>query len=130
MKDDTFELLTKMYIDFTEFRKETSTRFDKVDSRLNKIETTLENDVKVSLQALHERSASNTEKLKEHSEKLESIDNKLDYLTVSVNAQDKRLTVVESSKIKQNQAKKRKQNNYRVGAEMYRGRKGKNRFLA
>ena len=74
MKDETFELLTKMYSDFT-------ARFDKVEARLDslegsqkelkagqkKIEATLEHDVKTNLQLLHERAASNTEKLGEHS---------------------------------------------------------------
>ncbi|MBP7176982.1 MAG: hypothetical protein KBA53_12310 [Thermoclostridium sp.] len=34
MEDKTFELLTKMYSDFSEFRKETSQRFDKVESEI------------------------------------------------------------------------------------------------
>ena len=107
MKDETFELLTKMYADF-------SNRFDKVEVRLDslesnqkelksgqvKLESILEHDVKNNIQLLHERSAGNTEKLDEHTKKLENINNQLDYLTVSVNAQDKRLTVVESMKKK------------------------------
>ena len=71
--DDAFELLTKMYSEFSEFRKESNTRFDKFESgqqqitqRLTKIETAIEHDIKPSLQALHERVASNTEKLDEH----------------------------------------------------------------
>ena len=105
--DDTFELLTKIYSELTEFRKETSTkfdkvetRFDKVENRLNKIETTLEHDIKNKLQALHEREAANSDKLEEHTQRLNTIENKLDYLALSVNSQDRRLEVVESSRRK------------------------------
>lgn len=98
MEDKTFELLEKMYSEF-------AARFDKVDSRLDnleagqkKMETILEHDIKTNLQSLHERAAINTDKLQEHSERLNTIDNKLDYIALAVNSQDKRLEVVESSK--------------------------------
>lgn len=102
--DDTFELLTKMFSEFSEFRKdmnefrnETNSRFDSVEARLSKVEIGIENDIKPSLQALHERAAVNTDKLQEHSGRLDAIENKLDYIVLSVNSQDKRLEVVESS---------------------------------
>jgi tetrahydromethanopterin S-methyltransferase subunit G len=105
MEDKTFELLEKMYSEFIERFDKVDTRFDKVDTRfdkvekrLDKIEITLENDIKPSLQALHERAAANTDKLNEHTQRLETVENKLDYLALSVNSQDKRLEVVESSR--------------------------------
>ena len=98
--DDTFELLTKMYSEFSEFRKdmnefrnETNSRFDSVEARMSKVEIGIENDIKPSLQALHERAAINTEKL-------DTIQNNLDYIVLSVNSQDKRLEVVEGRKMK------------------------------
>ncbi len=72
------------------FRKES-------DSRLGKIESILEHDIKANLQSLHESSFGNTALLQEHSERLNAIDNKLDYLALSLNSQDKRLEVVEAS---------------------------------
>ncbi len=107
MDDKTFELLTKMYSDF-------SKKFDKIDSELvglnsrmqkletsqKKIETTLENDIRSSLQALHEREAINSDKLDEHSKQLDALNSKFDYLSLTVNSQDKRLELVESSKRK------------------------------
>jgi len=145
MEDKTFEFLTKMYGEFTEFRKdmndfkkemnefkeemsefkegmsefkegmsefkeemnefkgdmnefkEDMNGFRKeTNSRLGKIETILEHDVKDNLQSLHERSLGNTMLLQKHSERLNAIDNKLDYLALSVNSQDKRLEVVEA----------------------------------
>ena len=105
--DDTFELLTKMFSEFSEFRKdmnefrnETNSRFDSVEARMSKVEIGIENDIKPSLQALHERAAINTDKLQEHSEKLDTIQNNLDYIVLSVNSQDKRLEVVEGRKMK------------------------------
>lgn len=105
MEDKSFEFLTKIYSELTEFRKETTefrketTEFRKeTNSRLDKIETTLEHDIKTNLQSLHERAVTNTDRLQEHSERLNTIENKLDYLALSVNSQDRRLEVVESSR--------------------------------
>lgn len=105
MEDKTFDLLEKMYSEFMEFRKEANIRFDKLEfgqkkleSGQVKIEAALEHDIKPSLQALHERAAANTDKLDGHTQKLETVENKLDYLALSVNSQDKRLEVVESLK--------------------------------
>jgi hypothetical protein len=101
MEDKSFELLFKLYSEFSEFRKdmndfrkETNTKFDKVDLRLNKIETTLEHDIKNSIQALHERAAGNTDKLQDNGTQLDNMNGKLDYLVLSVNSQDKRLEVI------------------------------------
>ena len=102
--DDTFEFLTKIYSELTAFRKETNTKFERVESRLDKIESkqakievTIEHDIKNSLQLLHEGVAVNTSKLNEHTERLNIIENKVDYIAMSVTSQDKRLKVVESS---------------------------------
>lgn len=100
MDDKTFELLTKMYGEFSAKFDKVDSRLDKVDSRLNKIEITLENDIKTNIQVLHERKAINSEKLDEHSKQLTDINKKLDYLILSVKSQDKRLEVIESSKKK------------------------------
>lgn len=37
MDEKTFELLTQMYNELTSFRKETNTRFDKVESEIQKV---------------------------------------------------------------------------------------------
>lgn len=94
MKDETFELLSKMYGEFSEFRKDMTEFREETNSRLNKIETTLEHDIKTNLQVLHERAADNTGKMEDHAQSLDTIENKIDYLAVSVNSQDKRLEVV------------------------------------
>ena len=38
MEDKTFDLLSKMYSELAEFRKETNQRLDKVEERLDKLE--------------------------------------------------------------------------------------------
>ena len=111
MDDKTFELLEKMYADITkrldvietgqieiktdmnEFRKETN-------SRLSKLEVKFEHDITNSLQSLHEGVAGNTSQLKEHTEQLNTIGNKVDYIALNVTSQDNRLKVVEASKKK------------------------------
>ncbi len=47
MEDKTFELLTKMYGEF-------SGRFDGVENRLKKVESLIENDVKEDISALYD----------------------------------------------------------------------------
>lgn len=112
--DKVYDLLARLYSEVQEGRKETNQRFEqvtqrldsleagqnKLDNRMNKIETTLEHDINAKLQALHERAGINTDKLENHTERLETIENKIDVLAISINSQDKRLEVVESSKRK------------------------------
>jgi len=100
MEDKTFELLTKMYSDFSERFDKVESRLDKLETGQKKIETTLENDINNKLQALHEREAINSNKLDDHSKQLAIMNNKFDYLALSINSQDKRLEVVESSRRK------------------------------
>jgi archaellum component FlaC len=47
VEDKTFELLTKMYSEF-------SGRFDGVENRLKKVESLIENDVKKDISALYD----------------------------------------------------------------------------
>lgn len=38
MEDKTFELLTKMYSDFLEFRAETNSKFNSIEKKLDSVE--------------------------------------------------------------------------------------------
>ena len=49
MEDKSFELLSKMYGEFSEFRKDMTEFRKETNTRLNKIETTLEHDIKEKL---------------------------------------------------------------------------------
>lgn len=98
-----YDLLEKVYIELQDTKNEVKSntkRLDKLEVGQKKIESTLENDIKTKLQALHEGLSGNTFKLDEHSERLNTIENKLDYLSLSVNSQDKRLTTIEGSRKK------------------------------
>jgi chromosome segregation ATPase len=105
--DKVYDLLAQLYSEVQDGRKETKQRFQEVSQRLDsletgqkKIETILEHDVKTKLKALHERAGDNTVKLGEHTERLDSIESKIDILAMSINSQDKRLEVVESRRKK------------------------------
>ncbi len=107
MEDKTFDLIEKIYSELSEFRKEANTRFNKLVSgqqdvvqRLSKLEAKVEHDVNDKLQILGEQGSATTTKLEEHSLQLNNLNNKMDYLALSVNSQDKRLEFVESSKRK------------------------------
>lgn len=55
MEDKSFELLTQMYKEFSEFRKETNNRFDEVKSDIQKVSNQvvkLENNYGKKLDAL------------------------------------------------------------------------------
>ena len=108
--DKIYNLLEKVYVELQDTKKEVkgnSQRLDsletgqkKLDNRMSKIETSLEHDIKTNLQALHERAGDNTVKLGDHTERLETIENKIDILAMSINSQDKRLEIVESRRKK------------------------------
>lgn len=66
MEDKSFELLTKMYSEFSEFRKETNQRFDEVKSDIQKISyqvVKLENDLKPKIEIALEGYQAVSEKL-------------------------------------------------------------------
>ena len=101
--DKIYNLLEKVYVELQDTKKEVkgnSQRLDSLEEGQKKIETIMEHDVKTNLQALHERAGDNNVKLGDHTERLESIENKIDILAMSLNVQDKRLELVESKRKK------------------------------
>ena len=58
-----FDLMSKMYSEFSEFRKETNTRFDSMEGRLDKIEIAIEHDIKNDIKALYDGYQATQEKL-------------------------------------------------------------------
>jgi phage-related tail protein len=66
MEDKVFELMEKMYSEFTEFRKETNSKFDNMDKKFDKLGnqvTRLEHDLKKDISALYDGYKQNTEQL-------------------------------------------------------------------
>lgn len=101
--DKIYNLLEKVYVELQDTKSEVknnSQRLDLLETGQMKIETTLENDIKANLQSLHERAGGNAAKLEEHTQRLEAIENKIDILALSVNSQDKRLEIIETSRQK------------------------------
>jgi len=96
MEDKTFELLTKMYGEFSEFKDITNKKLNKLHEDVLRIEQ----DHGKKLQVLFDGHIQQERILNEHGKQLADINNKLDYLALSVNAQDKRLEVVEARKKK------------------------------
>ncbi|MBS3994813.1 MAG: hypothetical protein KGZ33_03380 [Alkaliphilus sp.] len=78
MEDKTFELLTKMYSQFTEKFESLENGQKRLEDRVGKIETLMENEFKSAIQAALEGYQTNYEKLKEHDSQLESIKNTLE----------------------------------------------------
>jgi chromosome segregation ATPase len=107
MKDDAFELLTKMYAEFTARFDKVDARFDEVDERFDKIEgrlgkvergleklgnqvTCLEFDLKKDISALYDG-------YKQVYEKLNVMDEKLNVLSEKIDNHEIRIQVLESS---------------------------------
>lgn len=84
MDDKVFNLLEKMYVDMQE-------GFKKVDTRLTKIEATLETEIKpnikLALQGYHDTN-----------EKLTSIENKIDTLGAKIETHDVEISVIKRVK--------------------------------
>jgi hypothetical protein len=74
MDDKVFNLLEKMYAEFTEFKQEVGQRFDKLENQVTKIE--VEHGKK--LDVLFDGYAQNTEAIKELSIKVDEVLDKVD----------------------------------------------------
>ena len=87
MEDKTFELMTRMYSEFSEFRKETNKRFDTVDCHIIR----LENEHSKRLDALFDG-------YKQLTEGQEEIKSQLQELSSKVEKQDMQITFLKGNK--------------------------------
>lgn len=100
MENKTFELLEKMYAEFSEFRKESSQKFDNIENRLDKVEghvTRIEIEHGKKLEALFDGYNQTYEKLQEHDKRFDNIDTKIDNLSDKVNIHDSKLDRIEKA---------------------------------
>lgn len=94
MDDKAFELLTKMYSEFSEFRKDIT---DKVENNSKGIETVgnqvtrLENKLDIDVKALFDG-------YQQTYEKLETVESKLDTISMKLEKQDVELKVLKGGK--------------------------------
>ncbi len=86
MEDKTFELLTKMYSEF-------SSRFENVENEIKKVQIKLEHNIEPQIKVLFE-DRDNIHK------KLDSIEQKVDVLTNRVDKQDIQISVIKGGKSK------------------------------
>lgn len=90
MEDKVFELLEKMYIEFSEFRNESNSRFDKLENRLDNVEghiIRIENEHSKKLDALFDG-------YKQLAEGQKAIKSQLAELSSKVEKQDIQITVL------------------------------------
>lgn len=94
MEDKSFELLTKMYSEFSEFRKDIT---DKVENNTREIRTVgnqvtkLENELKTDVKALYDG-------YKQTYEKLQVLETKVDIISQKIEKQDVELKVLKGGK--------------------------------
>lgn len=91
MKDETFELLTKMYSEFSQRFDSMENRMDSIENGQRKLETLIENDVKKDIKALYDG-------YNQVYEKVVVIEKKVDDLTDRVDKQDIRISVIKGGK--------------------------------
>ncbi len=84
MEDKTFELLTKMYSEFSKRFDGVDKRLDGVDGRLAKLEMVVENDIKKDLSALYDGYQRNYEKLTVLEQKVDSLSDRVDKQEVEI----------------------------------------------
>ena len=87
MEDKTFELLSKMYGEFTEFREETNTRLDYVERHIARLENKVDNNSKALFDGY-----------KQVYEKLETVEGKVDKLSEKVDRHDIKIQVIEGGR--------------------------------
>ncbi len=103
MEDKTFELLTRMYNEFTsfksdmnEFRHETNKKLDAVNGHIIR----LENEHGQKHDALFDGYKQTYEKLQEHDKRFDDIETKMDNLSLEVSSHDSKLEVLEGGRKK------------------------------
>jgi predicted RNase H-like nuclease (RuvC/YqgF family) len=87
MEDRTFELLERMYSEFTEFRRETT---DRLDGLRNDV-LGIENNHGKKLEALFDG-------YRQHERKLDSIEQKVDSISEKVDRHDIKIQVIEGGR--------------------------------
>ncbi len=87
MEDKSFEFLTKMYDDFSQKFDEVKTDIQKISNQVVKLENDLKPKVELSLEGYQSVS-----------EKLTTLEGKIDNLTSKVESQDVQITVLKGGK--------------------------------
>ncbi|OPZ94447.1 MAG: hypothetical protein BWY74_00571 [Firmicutes bacterium ADurb.Bin419] len=94
MEDRAFELLERMYSEFTEFRKETNARFDSIESQVKDLKNDvlrIDNDHGKKLEALFDG-------YKQHETMLDTIEQKVDNISEKVERHDIKIQVIEGGR--------------------------------
>ncbi len=80
MEDKMFELITKMYSEFSEFRKETNVKLDTLGNNMLKIEQEHGKKIDAALDGYHQV----YEKQLEHDKRFDNLENKLQKQDVEI----------------------------------------------
>lgn len=101
MEDKTFELLTKMYSEFTDFRKESNNRFDKIENDISDVKSDIlgvKNDVIRLENKLEPKVDALLDGYKQNYEMLHETNKKLDQLSEKVGTQEVEIKVLKGGK--------------------------------
>jgi len=103
VEDKTFELLTKMYSELTDFKKDMNEFRKETKDELQGLKKDvirIENDHGKKLDALFDGYQQTYEKLQEHDKRFDDVESKLDNLSIRVTSHDSKLEVLEGGRKK------------------------------
>jgi hypothetical protein len=103
MEDKIFDLMSKIYSEFVDFKKEVNDRFDEVNKKLDqKADKTdivrIENLLSEKTGILFDAHIQVTDRLKDHEVLLESLNSKVDNLSIRMTNQESKFEVLVGGK--------------------------------
>jgi hypothetical protein len=94
MEDKAFELLSKIYGELSEFRKETNNRLGTLEGGQKRVEMRMEQNVELKMQALFDHRDIIDEKLELIENSLEAIEKKVEDISMKVDSQEVEIKVI------------------------------------
>ena len=91
MEDKTYDLIAKLYSEFSEFKTDVSSKLDKLENGQKKIESLIENDLKKDISALYDG-------YQQTYEKIVTVEKKVDDISTKVDKQEVEIKVIKGGK--------------------------------
>ena len=91
MEVKTFDLITKLYNEFTDFKTDVNSKFDRLENGQKKIGSLIENDLKKDISTLYDGYVQTYEKLA-------TVEKKVDDMSAKVEKQEVEIKVIKGGK--------------------------------
>ena len=98
MEDKTYDLIAKLYNEFSEFKTDVNSKLDKLENGQKKIESLIENDVRKDISALYDGYKQTYEGVADVRKTTNEISSKVDRLSDKVDKQEVEIKVIKGGK--------------------------------